>query len=595
MTLLKRALVGLISAILWLIDSDHRSKENIAADDMRKFTHVQSVSFQSDFGHASNAFRTVPYPVWEIRTPTKTLTGADRHRVIRENREPVWMEDLRVGDRILTQDGVEEVISCRDLGIRTHMYCIEVNTPDANDPNNHLYYSDGILSHNTTTAGAYLLWYAMFNENKTVLIAANVLRQALEIMQRIKGSYELCPDFIRAGVTEYAKSYITFDNGSRIVAQATTSNTGRGMSPSLLYVDEMAFAPPNLLEDMWTSLSPALSTGGKSIITSTPKTDVDKFASIWRGANDTTDEYGNPLNDRGEGSNSYFAVQATWEKHPDRDEAWAKTEEAKIGKSKFLQEYCCRFVSDDETLINSLNLQRMTFMEEPAYYTGQARWYVEPEPNKAYVAALDPSLGTGGDYAAIQVFQLPEMIQVAEWQSRTTNTRGQVRMLMQILNTLYEDLEEHPDQHGEPEIFWTVENNSIGEAVLIIIEDTGEEKFRGTMVNEKRKRGQSRRFRKGLNTDNRKKLAACVRLKSLIETDRMTINSKNLVTELKTYVASGASYKAKPGTHDDLVAATLLIVRMLDVVVGWMQDGDAMKEGIGDDELYEEAPLPTVI
>ena len=164
--------------------------------------------------------------------------------------------------------------------------------------------------------------------------------------------------------------------------------------------------------------------------------------------------------------------------------------------------------------------------------------------------------------------------------------------------TLDGELREHPEQHGDPEIFWTVENNTIGEAVLQIIEDTGEDRFPGQMVNEKKKKGQTRRFRKGMNTDNRKKLSACVKLKSLIESGRMTINSRNLVTELKNYVATGASYAAKQGTTDDLVSATLLITRMLEVVADWAGGNEAIKEAIGDVELFgdsDDEPLPTVV
>ena len=46
---------------------------------------------------------------------------------------------------------------------------------------------------------------------------------------------------IRAGVTSYNKGSIDSDNGSRIIAQAFTDNTGRGMSITLLYCDEFAF------------------------------------------------------------------------------------------------------------------------------------------------------------------------------------------------------------------------------------------------------------------------------------------------------------------------------------------------------------------
>jgi hypothetical protein len=87
----------------------------------------------------------------------------------------------------------------------------------------------------TTTAAGYLLWYAMFIPDSTILIAAHKFSGAQEIMQRVRYAYELCPDHIRAGVTSYNKGSIEFDNGSRIVSQTTTETTGRGMSITLLY------------------------------------------------------------------------------------------------------------------------------------------------------------------------------------------------------------------------------------------------------------------------------------------------------------------------------------------------------------------------
>ena len=59
---------------------------------------------------------------------------------------------------------------------------------------------------------------------------------------------------------------ISFDNGSRIVASTTTENTGRGMSLTLVYLDEFAFVPPRIAKEFWTSLSPTLATGGKCIV-----------------------------------------------------------------------------------------------------------------------------------------------------------------------------------------------------------------------------------------------------------------------------------------------------------------------------------------
>ena len=358
--------------------------------------------------------------------------------------------------------------------------------------------------------------------------------------------------------------------------------------------DEFAFVPPNKATPFWTSIQPILSTGGSCIITSTPKSDEDQFAQIWKGAIDNVDEYGNPRKDN-LGKNNFYAVKVPWWEHPERDEEWAKPFRESLGEARFRQEFECEFVTDDETLINPLALARMKSIQ-PEFYTGTVRWYKEPSPGKTYIAALDPSVGTGRDYAAIEVYELPEMIQIAEWQHNTTPPRGQVAQLMKILLFIDQTLRDDPKQSGEPDIFWTIENNGLGEAILQIIEDTGEERFPGVFVSEKKRKGQTRRFRKGLNTDNKKKLSACARAKSLIESDRMIINSGQLVKELKTFVALENSFKGKSGTNDDLVSAMLLCVRMLDTVLLWSNQSGDLKEYIDEEELFGDIdPMPVVV
>lgn len=447
----------------------------------------------------------------------------------------------------------------------------------------------------TTVAAGYLLWKAMFVPDSTILVTANKLNQALEIMERIKFAYENLPDHIRAGAKKYNEGTMSFDNGSKIVARATSTDAGRGLSVTLLYLDEFAFVPPNKAKDFWTSIQPVLSTGGSCIITSTPKSDEDQFAQIWKGAIDNVDEYGNYRKDK-LGKNNFFAIKVPWSEHPDRDEAWASPFRESLGEARFRQEFECDFVTDDETLINPLALVNLKGIK-PDFYTNNVRWYKDPSPNKTYMISLDPSLGTGRDYSAIQVFELPEMIQVAEWQHNHTAPRGQVSQLMKILLFIDDTMRTDPRQMGDPEIFWTVENNTIGEAILTIIEDTGEERFPGIFVSERKRKGQSRgRFRKGLTTDNKKKLSACARAKSLIESGRMLINSDQLIKELKTFVAVDSTFKAKTGAHDDLVMSMLLGVRMLDTVLHWSNAVGDLKEHIDDSELYEEVEaMPVVI
>lgn len=254
----------------------------------------------------------------------------------------------------------------------------------------------------------------------------------------------------------------------------------------------------------------------------------------------------------------------------------------------------CDFVTDDESLINPLTLSRMTAIP-PTSYTGTVRWYYDPEPNHAFLVALDPAMGTERNYGAIEVFQLPEMIQVAEWQHNDVTARHQVRAMMEILCEIEALLLENPDQISDPEIYWTFENNTLGEGVLTIIEDTREDRFPGSLVTERRRKGlQMRRVRRGLHTNARNKLSACARLKSLIETDRMVIHSNNLLRQLKNFVAIGNSFKAKPGEYDDLVSATLMVVRMLDIVLAWGTNPGDLREYIADDEMELE-PMPVVI
>lgn len=416
-------------------------------------------------------------------------------------------------------------------------------------------YSVSLLPRQTgksTCAAAYLLWFAMFNPDSTILVAAHKRDGANEIMTRLRYMYESCPDHIRAGVTEYNKGSITFDNGSKIVAQATTENTGRGMSLTLVYLDEFAFVPPRVAQEFWTSLSPTLSTGGKCIITSTPNQDDDQFAQIWKQANKNIDEYGNETE---VGINGFKPFQVHWSEHPDRDQAWADNELQKIGEERFRREHGCEFIAFDETLINSIFLSEMNTGKDPLRLSGQIRWYEKIRDDQTYMVALDPSLGTGGDPSAIQIFAIPGMRQIGEWQHNKTPIQMQVKILRNIL-------EELENEAPGAELYYSVENNTLGEAALVSIQEMGEENIPGIFLSEPKKRGNSRKFRKGFNTTHSSKLASCAKLKRWVEEEHMKIHSKNLVRELKTFIAHGNSYAAKPGETDDLVMATILIVRM---------------------------------
>ncbi len=703
----------------------------------RKFTNVYDASewsIKTDTGYEPliDVKQTIEYEIWKLElSDGRILECADDHIVYTDTYDEIFVKDLVIGQLIVTDNGTQSVIGITNTEIFENMYDVGV------DSDNHRFYSNGILSHNTTCASAYLLWFAMFHPDQTILVAAHKYTGAQEIMQRIRYGYELCPDFLRAGVINYNKGSIEFENGSRIVSQTTTGTTGRGMSISLLYCldgdttvkirnketlieedislqnlytrlynptgnnnliqfysanteyeirtpnswedfegiifnkdvnktsrkiifedgnsitatnehrfftngnevivsnltvsdsldsihgksvikeiievelentfeiynatnhvinaneiyshqcDEFAYVQPNIAVEFWTSISPTLATGGRAIITSTPNSDEDQFAVIWKESQDTVDEYGNST-DTGLGRNGFFGYKADWWDHPDRDEDWKKVEIGRIGVEKFRREYNCEFLVDEETLIDSIRLSEM-LGNEPKFKMGQVRWYKKPTAGNLYLAALDPSLGTGGDFGAIQVYELPSFTQVAEWQHNLTPVQGQVKIYRDILKYIQEEI----GIDNTNAIYWSVENNTVGDSALVVIENLGEETFPGLFLSEPLRKGHVKKFRKGFNTTFGNKISSCARLKYLIEEDKMIINSKSLITELKSFIASGVSFKAKQGQHDDLVSSLLLVVRMSTVLAEWDQSVfDSLSiDGINDDW---EAPLPFV-
>lgn len=438
----------------------------------------------------------------------------------------------------------------------------------------------------TTLAAAYLLWYAMFKADSTILIAAHKYSGAQEIMQYIRYAYENLPDHIRAGVTSYNKGSIEFDNGSRIVSQTTTETTGRGMAISLVYLDEFAFVKPRIAREFWTSISPTLSTGGKCIITSTPNVDDDQFAEIWFGSQKTIDEYGN---DRDVGANGFKGYMATWEAHPDRDSEWEIVEREKIGQDRFDREHCCKFVSFSETLISGSKLLQLEHTN-PIRKSGEVRWYEEPKNDKIYVASLDPAMGTGGDFSAIEILELPSLKQVAEWRHNKSRVEEQVKVLKTVLKEIQSIA-------PKAEIYWTLENNSVGEAALVVIREIGEETIPGTFMHDPDRKRATSKGRKGYSTTNRSKLEACAKLKYLVESDRIKLRSKSLIHELKYFIAKGASYEANTGETDDLIMALLVNIRMAQHIAQWEDKmHNALETNLGEAfEEDEDDPMPIIV
>jgi len=338
--------------------------------------------------------------------------------------------------------------------------------------------------------------------------------------------------------------------------------------------DEFAFVKPRIAEEFWTSIQPTLAVGGSCIITSTPNSDEDQFAKLWFGAINTVDENGVERMG-GVGVNGFKHIMVTWRDHPERDEKWAEEQIQKLGREKFERENNCKFIQEDDTLINPLILSNLVG-RDPIYVEDGVRWYKKPNPESTYVVGYDPSLGGGNDYSAIQVIELPSLEQIGEWNSNTKSINDQILILNRILKSLL--------VNRDQEIYWSLENNGVGEGAIHVIENIGEENFPGYFVHEPTRI----KKRKGLITTTRSKLASTTKLKSLIESNRLKINSRLLISELKAYVKNNNSFNSKYGYNDDLISALLICIRIMMIIKNYDETVD---DSISE-EYDENAAMP---
>jgi hypothetical protein len=84
----------------------------------------------------------------------------------------------------------------------------------------------------TAVIAGYLLWFACFRAEKYVLVASKDNDAAMDVLNRIRFSYEELPMWLKPGCVYFNRHEISFDNGSTIKSSATTENTGRGRSIS---------------------------------------------------------------------------------------------------------------------------------------------------------------------------------------------------------------------------------------------------------------------------------------------------------------------------------------------------------------------------
>ena len=414
----------------------------------------------------------------------------------------------------------------------------------------------------TITSAACILWYTLFSDNKTVAILANKAAAAREVMSRYQGMYENLPIWIQQGIREWNKGSIELENGSKVFTAATAASGIRGKSVNWLYIDEAAIIPNNVAEEFFTSTYPTIMAGEttKVLLSSTPL-GYNHFWKFW--------------NDSEQGINDFVNLFIPYTEIPGRDERWAAEQRGVLGDVKFAQEVLCSFLGSSYTLLDADTLSRMS-PKQPIYSKDGLDVLEEPiraikddagklvEQGHVYALVVDTSRGVEGDYSAFVVVDIsanPYTI-VAKFRDN------------KIAPMLY------------PTVIHTVAKNYNNAWTLVEINDNGQQiadilhhelEYEQILYVNRGKNGQvvSGGFGggssgNGVRTDKKIKRVGCSQLKTLIETKRMMVYDRDIISEFSTFIESKGSYAADEGYHDDLVMPLVLF--------GWLTTNPYFKE-----------------
>lgn len=385
--------------------------------------------------------------------------------------------------------------------------------------------------------GEYL-HQTIFFDSMNMGIFANKGDNAKSLLARYHLAYEHLPLWMQQGVVEWNKHSIHLENGSKILATATSASAGRSGSFNCILLDEFAFVDRHIADDFFTSAYPTISSGKttKIIIISTPH-GMNLFHKFWTEAK--------------EGRNGYVTVEGNWTADTSRDEAWMQQEIAILGEENFRQEHECDFIGSQNTLIAPKKLKELVYIK-PMQETANLSVYENPKENNIYIITVDSSRGQNLDYSAFSVIDASQSPykQVAKFRDKKMDPSSFPTYIFNAAKR-YNDA------------YVLVENNDIGSQVVTSLhEDLEYENIFCTSPKGRGGQQISSGFKKGARLGVRMSAAlkkvACANLKTLIETDKLITKDFETISELTTFVADKVSFAAENGCNDDMVMTLAL-------------------------------------
>lgn len=425
------------------------------------------------------------------------------------------------------------------------LYPCQINKIRVIHENRKVILMEGRQQGKTTTSAAYILWFTLFQNNKTVAILANKASAAREVLSRYQLMYEHLPKWIQQGVTTWNKGDIELENGSIVFTAATSASGIRGKSVNMLYVDETAIIPNTVADQFFASVYPTISAGEttKILLSSTPL----GYNHFWKFWNDAE-------NDR----NGFVPLFIPYTEIPGRTEEWANEQHRLLGDLKFNQEVLCRFLGSSLTLVNAKTIGEMS-PDAPIYTKDGLDVYEKPiRGNKefdvkqhTYCIVADTAKGVGGDYSAFVVVDMTTVPYrlVAKYRDNRISP-------MLYPSVIHKVAKEYNDAYV------LVEINSSEQVASILYSEYEYDNM--VMVNRSAD-GQTisggfggGKTQYGVMTDKKVKRIGCSNFKTLVEEKKFMIPDADVISEISTFIQVKGSFSADEGYHDDLVMPLVL-------------------------------------
>lgn len=520
--------------------------------------------------------------IWSSKSIELAIDGIKQGRKLVAN--PFYEKNTKLlkGDLVFdrTQDEIQEWLRCKnDIIYFVEKYC-KLMTPEGIKNVKLRDYQKRYLKHlvehrlsiylacrqcgKTTTSAVFMLHYILFNVDKNALVLGNKLKTAVEILDKAKKIYLELPYFLKPGIYKWNETEIVLDNGCRLMAEATTINSGISFTFHCVLADEFAHVQPNIIDKFYNNLFPTITAAKARFMITSTQNGYNLFCRLYKAAE--------------AGINEYSAFKTDWHEVPEwdpdkkcwtkRDEAWHQLQVANYGSEEaFNAQFGTNFDVSANTLISQKiitkrNLRLVEFVEKEmpgVPYSDSWRWHPDFDPiecrNTYLVLTTDIAEGGGGDSTVCAVHRFIEpgsnKLECVGFFKSNLLIREHATLSIQSFICLMC----HPDR-----ILLSFERNVYGEIFVKQMAENTEKGMPGCRnfdpsVFVKYYNENGTRFHYGIKITSGNKTTHCKLYKEDYEKDLLINDALQYMIELNNFSDDGNGRYSAAFGHDDMVMA----------------------------------------